>query len=87
MLRLVLEEIEAWYEEIEGSPVITLIGGPADELTIVTPSEAVIGEPFPVLVRAIDSWGNRSDGYSESVTFGASDPLAAARPKCTCSIC
>jgi hypothetical protein len=64
------------YEEIEASPVITLIGGPADELTIVTPSEAVIGEPFPVLVRAIDSWGNRSDGYSGSVTFGASDPLA-----------
>jgi hypothetical protein len=64
------------YEEIEDSPVITLIGGPADELTIVTPSEAVVGDPFSILVRAIDSWGNRSDSYSESVTFGASDPLA-----------
>ena len=64
------------YEEIEASPVITLVGGPADEITIVTPSEAVVGEPFPVLVRAIDSWGNRSDGYRCSVTFGASDPIA-----------
>ena len=38
------------------------------------------GEPFPVLVRAIDSWGTRSDGYIDSVTFGASD-LRAVLPE------
>jgi hypothetical protein len=64
------------FDEIEASPVITLIGGPADELTIVTPSEAVVGEPFPILVRAIDSWGNRSDGYNDTISLASSDPKA-----------
>jgi hypothetical protein len=64
------------YEEIEESPVITLIGGPSDEITIVAPSEAVIGKPFSILVRAIDSWGNRSDNYCEIIKFSASDPKA-----------
>jgi hypothetical protein len=45
-------------------------------VTTVVPSGAVAGEPFTILVRAIDSWGNRSDEYRGSISFSASDPEA-----------
>ncbi|MGD2200137.1 MAG: DUF3604 domain-containing protein [Candidatus Bathyarchaeota archaeon] len=64
------------FEEIEFSPEIRIIGGPAEEIQVAAPSEAVVGEPFPVFVRALDSWGNRSDSYRGRVVLGSSDPGA-----------
>jgi len=65
------------FEEIEGSPHITIVGGPADKIQVVSPSEAVVGNPISITVRALDSWRNRSDGYGGRVSFGSSDPTAS----------
>ncbi len=36
-----------------------------------------MGRPISVTVRALDSWGNRSDGYKGRISFGSSDPEAS----------
>jgi hypothetical protein len=59
------------FEEIEQSPSIRIIGGPADSIDLAAPSWAVVGTPVSVVVRALDSFGNRSDGYSGEVTVTA----------------
>jgi hypothetical protein len=64
------------FEEIEESPKIRIMGGPADMIQVASPSDAVVGEPFSITLRALDSWGNRSDEYRGRVTFGSSDPDA-----------
>ena len=61
------------FEEIEASPVIRIIGGPAERIQVAAPSEAVVGEPFSIIVRALDSWGNRSDGYRGMASLFSSD--------------
>ena len=65
------------FEETLDSPRIRVIGGPADSIQVAAPSEAVVGRPFSVTVRALDSWGNRSDGYKGRISFGSSDPEAS----------
>lgn len=65
------------FEEIEESPCIRVIGGPADEIQVAAPSDAVAGTPIPVTVRGLDTWGNRSDGYRGRVSFSSSDPDAS----------
>ena len=51
------------FEEIEESPIVTIVGGPVEALLVAAPSEAVKGEAFSITLRALDSWGNRSDGH------------------------
>ncbi len=65
------------FEETPDSPRIRVIGGPADVIQVAAPSEAIVGRPVSVTVRALDSWGNRSDGYRNRVFFGSSDPEAS----------
>jgi hypothetical protein len=57
------------FEEIECSPHIKIIGGPADNLDLVAPSGVEAGQRFDVVVRALDSYGNRSDSYRGIITF------------------
>jgi hypothetical protein len=57
------------FEEIEDSPSIRVIGGPADRIEVVTPSMVVSDKPFDVIVRALDSFGNRSDNYKGKIEF------------------
>jgi len=61
------------YKPIEGSPSITLIGGPAEEIQIVGPSQVIAGSPFNVTVRALDAGHNRSDPYKGKVYFESED--------------
>ncbi|MEM7031530.1 MAG: DUF3604 domain-containing protein [Chloroflexota bacterium] len=35
-----------------------IIAGPPTKLVVITPSEGVVGEPVPIIVRAEDQWGN-----------------------------
>ncbi|UCH57929.1 MAG: DUF3604 domain-containing protein [Candidatus Bathyarchaeota archaeon] len=62
------------FEEIEESPRVRIVGGAAEQIQIAAPSEAVIGEPFHIIVRALDGWGNRSDGYRGDVSLSSTDP-------------
>ena len=56
-------------EVIDESPVLRIVGGEPVKLVVVVPSELPPGEPFPVLVKAEDAWGNASDGYRGSVVL------------------
>lgn len=57
------------FYEIEKSPTLSIVGGPANQLQVVAPSYVSAGKPFSVLVRALDSWGNPSYSYRETVEF------------------
>ena len=61
------------YKPIPGSPSVTIIGEETEQIQIVVPSQAVVGEPFDVTVRALDVHGNRSDSYRGAVSFDAED--------------
>jgi len=65
------------FEEIEKSPSIRIVGGPAEVIQVVSPSEVVAGKPFSVTVRALDSWGNISIKYRGSIRFKSSDSDAS----------
>jgi len=65
------------FEEIEDSPSIRVVGGPAEAIQVVSPSEAIAGKPFHVTVRALDSWGNISTEYEGRVSFKSSDSTAS----------
>ena len=62
-------------ESIVDSPVLRLVGGEPVRLVVVLPSELPPGEPFSVLVKAEDAWGNASDDYRGNVVL-AGDGVA-----------
>lgn len=53
---------------------IPVIAGDATQLYAVGPSDAVVGEPSWLQVRALDLWGNPSPTYRGTVTFGGDVP-------------
>jgi len=55
------------FEPIAQSPRIAVIGGPAENLMVIAPSMAVVGEPFRVVVAALDAYGNRSSFYRSNL--------------------
>lgn len=59
------------YHEVEPSPSLQIDGGPPDQLQVVVPSMVNVAEPFALTIRALDSWGNPSPLYRESVTLRA----------------
>ena len=63
------------FEEILGSPFITVKGGPADRIDLVAPSQVRINQPFNVTVRCLDSYGNRSDDYSGRVKLSLNEKI------------
>jgi len=56
-------------ETVTDTPVLEIVGGEPVRLVVVVPSELPPGEPFPVLVKAEDTWGNASNGYRGTVTL------------------
>ncbi len=61
------------FEEIEASPSVQIIGGEVERIEVAAPSGAGAGLPFDVVVRAVDKYGNRCDGYRGSVSFNGLD--------------
>ena len=55
------------YELVPDSPILPMIGGPAVSLHVLGPSDVTAGEPFGVVVRANDAWGNVAAGYRGTV--------------------
>ena len=64
------------FKEIGDSPRVKIIGGPANELQVVAPSQVVVRSPFNITVRALDNYGNRSDRYRGTVSFSSNEPDA-----------
>src|SRR5258708_29752819 len=48
----------------------------ASKLTLNAPAGALTGVPFSVTVTLKDGYGNVADGYTGTVNFASSDPLA-----------
>jgi len=64
------------FKEIEGSPRVKVVGGPANEIQVVAPSQVVAGSQFKITVRALDIHGNRSDDYRCTIALESEDPEA-----------
>jgi hypothetical protein len=57
------------YKSVPHSPSVRIIGERVNQIQIVGPSQAVIGKPFDITVRALDVYGNRSDSYRRKIFF------------------
>ena len=65
---------------LPSSPATEIIAGEATRLLAILPSEAEIGRPFALLVKAEDAWGNPAASYAGTVALeggGAFDNLPA----------
>jgi hypothetical protein len=60
------------YYEVD-SPTCRIIGGPANCLQLVAPSECVVNTPFSLIIRVLDRWGNPSQFYKGTIMFEDTD--------------
>jgi len=58
---------EAGFVTLPDSPHLAIIGGKAAGLVVVAPSTATAGQPFRLLVKAEDEWGNPAMQYRGTV--------------------
>ena len=68
----------ALYEPVTDL-ALEIIGNTAERLYVVTPSDAVVGEPFRVQVRALDRWGNPDPDFRGTIELAPD--LAAGLPE------
>jgi Protein of unknown function (DUF3604) len=45
-------------------PHVSIVGGPAERLVLIAPSSVVVGQPFRLIVKAEDRWGNPSSSFT-----------------------
>ncbi len=55
------------YTRLPDPPCVSIVGGPADQLVVIAPSTASVGNPFRLMVKAEDAWGNPSAEYTGTV--------------------
>ncbi len=55
------------YTKLPNPPCVAIVGGPADRLVVIAPSTASVGNPFRLMVKAEDAWGNPSAEYTGTV--------------------
>ncbi|MDP6778757.1 MAG: hypothetical protein QGI83_18525, partial [Candidatus Latescibacteria bacterium] len=58
-------------EDLPSPPWVEVVGGPADRLVVLAPSTVAAGEPFRLMVKAEDAWGNPSAEYAGSVAIAS----------------
>jgi hypothetical protein len=63
------------YTELQHSPTIAVVAGPAVAYKAILPSQAVAGEPFSLGFKGEDKWGNPSDQVAGEFTLRSSLPL------------
>lgn len=63
------------YAELQDSPKIRLIPGPAARWRALLPTQNIAGEPFRLCVVAEDSWGNPTQDGVFPVRFASSRPI------------
>lgn len=75
---------DRWLQ-LTGLPTIEIVGGPAESVEFVCPSDAVVGQGFVGILRMRDRWGNPSRGYrgrwrvsAEGLTLVSSSRLTTA---------
>ena len=70
------------YVTLPSSPTTEIVSGEAERLIIIVPSEAEIGRPFDLVVKAEDGWGNPATSYSGTVLMEDGTGSIANVPDC-----
>jgi hypothetical protein len=60
------------FIEIVDPPSLRVIGGSAERLSIIAPSEISVGKDYRLVVRALDRFGNPSYAYDGTIRFDLS---------------
>lgn len=60
--------------------MVTSSAPPADHFLLTAPATAVAGNPFAVIVTALNSQGQIARGYAGTVTFSSTDPYPGMLP-------
>ena len=62
------------YNIINDCPTLKIVAGEPDILSVVIPSETIVGEPIWVSTRMEDEWGNTSKQYTGNIILSSDDP-------------
>jgi hypothetical protein len=77
-IRVMIDNIATGqFERLPTSPVVPVITGPASRFELLAPSDAVVGEPSWLVVKALDAWGNADWGYRGTVRLSGPEGLPA----------
>ena len=57
------------YEPVADQPWVEVIGGSATRFEVTAPSDARVGQPLTVAVRATDSWGNTDSRFTGEIAI------------------
>lgn len=63
------------FTSLPDPPELKIIGGAASRLVVIAPSTVVVDEPFSLLVKAEDNWGNPAAAYRGHVRLEAAGLL------------
>ena len=69
------------YVTLPNSPTAEIVAGEAERLVAIVPSEAEIGQPFDLVVKAEDGWGNPATGYAGTILLEESSGAIANLPE------
>jgi hypothetical protein len=64
------------YLSLANNPAVEIVAAQARKLTMLMPSDAVVGKPTWCIVRAEDRFGNPATGYRGTVRFDSTDSSA-----------
>lgn len=65
--RVVVDPFGTGHYVAVPSPVVKIVGGPAERLVLTAPSQVAPGEPFELALRLEDRWGNLARSYAGRV--------------------
>ena len=63
------------FVELRANPELEVIGGDAVKLVLIAPSLVQVGEPFDLLMKALDKWGNVAPRYEGVVRLDGAHGL------------
>ena len=67
---------EGKYLPLTNNPAVKIVAAEPHKLTVLMPSDAVIGKPTWCVVRAEDLFGNPASGYRGTIRFDSTDSSA-----------
>jgi Protein of unknown function (DUF3604) len=85
-LKVLVDAIATYtYLEVPNSPVLRIVPGPAAVWKAQLPTVRRVGEPFRLLLKAEDRWGNPTDQVQARLRLSSSLPIAGLPEEVTLS--
>jgi Protein of unknown function (DUF3604) len=85
-LKVLVDAIATYtYLEVPNSPVLRIVPGPAAVWKAQLPTMRRVGEPFRLLLKAEDRWGNPTDQVQARLHLASSLPIAGLPEEVTLS--